>query len=559
MRARKLTAVISTLAILAAMLAGCGGSGSTGSSSSSAAASAGSSSEGSSSVAESSSGTETSAGGGIITVAYTTAWDSLMPYNSSSGSMWNSEVLDKLYDRLAFTDIGGSQVLPRGAASWESADDHMAIIFHLDENATWSDGEPVTANDWVYTVNLITNPALAAAQGSAFKSLAGTDGSGKAVSEGSVGVEALDDYTLKFTLKAATDPDEWLVAYNRGIYVLPEHILKDIPTESLLTDDIWTHPVGSGPLVYESEVIGSELVLSAKEGYQLGTPGFSKMVCTVMDASNTLNARISGDIDMVALGNQVNTDDIELAEASGLTVIQDELPTSFTEMLINNTNVDNNLVRQAMWYALDMDTITALMTDGYGTPADTYIMPGSEYENTDISVSYDPDHAKQLLDEAGYDGTVYTMACGSSREELVSLMQQYYDAIGFNMEIALVDVATMFSGMKDGTYDLGISAHTATANPLWFCTATSFYQVGNSSYSVIDTTFTDYFDNISATFDKSAKIELVKDFQSYIAEQVPFIPLWFSASTRIECPTVSGINYGASGMCNDNVWDWVKE
>ena len=132
MKARKLTAVISTLAILAAMLAGCGGSGSTGSSSSSAAASAGSSSEGSSSVAESSSGTETSAGGGIITVAYTTAWDSLMPYNSSSGSMWNSEVLDKLYDRLAFTDIGGSQVLPRGAASWESADDHMAIIFHLD-------------------------------------------------------------------------------------------------------------------------------------------------------------------------------------------------------------------------------------------------------------------------------------------------------------------------------------------------------------------------------------------------------------------------------------------
>ncbi len=492
-------------------------------------------------------------------MAFTTAWDSLMPYNSASGSQWNALVLDKIYDRLAFTEIGGSKLDPRGAKSWEAADDYQAIIFHLDENATWSDGEPVTANDWVYTINLITNPDLAVTQASAFKSLAGVDDTGKAIEGETVGAEALDDYTLKLTLKDPTDPDDWLVAYNRNIFVLPEHVLKDIPLDSLLTDDIWNNPVGSGPLIYESQVIGSELVLKAKEGYQLGTPGFGTLDCVVMDSSNTLNARIAGDIDLVALGNQVGTSDIEVAEAAGLNVIVDEQATSFLEVLINNTNIDDYRIREAFEYALDKETITQMMTDGHGTATNTFIMPGNEYENTDLPVTYDPDYAKVLLDEAGYDGTTYTMACGSSREALTSLMKQYYDAIGLNMEIELVDVATMFSGLEDNTYDLGISGHTATANPLWFNTATGFQEVGSSSYKVLDTTFTEYFSQISATFEKEDKIALVKEYQAYVSEQTPFIPMWFSYSTRIESPTVSGINYSATGMNNDNVWDWVKD
>ena len=87
----------------------------------------------------------------VITYGMTSAWDTVNPYGSSSGSIYQQLAVDKIYDRLAFLDEAGSDVTPRGAASWESADDGLSAIFHLDENAKWHDGEPVTAEDWVFT------------------------------------------------------------------------------------------------------------------------------------------------------------------------------------------------------------------------------------------------------------------------------------------------------------------------------------------------------------------------------------------------------------------------
>ena len=76
----------------------------------------------------------------------TTAWDTVNPYGSTSGSIYQNLVCDKLYDRLAFIEEAGSGCISEGELkSWESADDGKAAIFHLDENAKWHDGEPVTA------------------------------------------------------------------------------------------------------------------------------------------------------------------------------------------------------------------------------------------------------------------------------------------------------------------------------------------------------------------------------------------------------------------------------
>ena len=83
-------------------------------------------------------------------------------------------------------------------SSWESADDGMAAIFHLDENAKWHDGEPVTAQDWVFTAQLITDPDFGFGLKSEFNSWAGTDEAGVEESENSVQVEALDVYKRQF-------------------------------------------------------------------------------------------------------------------------------------------------------------------------------------------------------------------------------------------------------------------------------------------------------------------------------------------------------------------------
>ena len=84
-----------------------------------------------------------------VNVSYglSNAWDSLMPYYSVSGSNYSRLIYDKIYDRLAYVQPDGT-CLPRAAESWESADDGMAIVFHLDKDAAFHDGTPVTAESW---------------------------------------------------------------------------------------------------------------------------------------------------------------------------------------------------------------------------------------------------------------------------------------------------------------------------------------------------------------------------------------------------------------------------
>ena len=197
----------------------------------------------------------------VITYGMTQAWDTINPYGSSSGSIYQNLVCDKLYDRLAFIEEAGTDVTPRGAKSWESADDGKAAVFHLDENAKWHDGEPVTASDWVFTAQLITNPKFDYGLRSEFNTWAGTDDTGTEESEKSVQVEAVDDYTLKINFKSVIPVEDWLILHNKYFYVLPEHLLKDMAPEEIKTSDFWKAPVGSGPCTFISELSGSELQL----------------------------------------------------------------------------------------------------------------------------------------------------------------------------------------------------------------------------------------------------------------------------------------------------------
>ncbi len=98
----------------------------------------------------------------------------------------------------------------------------------------------------------------------------------------------MDEYTLKLTFDNPVVPEEFLVEYNRDIYVLPTHLLTDIAPEDLVTSDFWQNPVGSGPLPVRLRGFRqSTLVLSANKDYQLGAPGFDTLTITVMETRQT--------------------------------------------------------------------------------------------------------------------------------------------------------------------------------------------------------------------------------------------------------------------------------
>lgn len=483
-------------------------------------------------------------------------WDSLMPYYSVSGSNYSRIIYDKIYDRLAYVQADGT-CLPRAAEKWESADDGCAIVFTLNQKAAFHDGTPVTAQHWAETFALITDPACEILGKTALSCLAGTDDTGAAVAGETLGAEAVDDYTLKLTFKQPTIPEEFLVDKNRDIYVLPTHLLKDLPADQVLQGDFWSSPIGSGPCKFVSEVSGSSLVLEANKDYQLGAPGFDTLTITVMDKSNLLTALISGDLDYYAFGGNVSEENKAVAEQAGFTVEEGTTPTNFYELMLNCSTIDSADLRHAIEKALDKELLCQQSAGTRGTVTGSSILPDTPYSSPTDTGTYDPAGAEELVAKSGYDGKTFSLACTSQRASLAALVQQDLNAVGIQVEIETVDSATMFAGMSDGTYDMGLASHTPTTLPLWF-TASRFTEENNIFHVPDLTPYTQMISAVNEETDETNRIALVDELEAYLSEDLPFIPLWFSNALHVQSKTVSGIDYASSSSCNENVWEWVK-
>ena len=384
------------------------------------------------------------------------AWDALMPYNSPSGSNYSRIIYDKIYDRLAYVHADGT-LEPRAASSWESADGGTAALFHLDEKAAFHDGTPVTAEHWTDTIALLTDPACPTLGRSAFAVLSGTDDTGAAVPGEALGAEAVDKYTLKLTFKTPTTPEDFLLDKNREYYVLPTHLLEGTAPEDVMELALWDEPVGSGPCKFVSETPGSQLVLEANPDYQLGAPGFDRLVITVIDKSNLLTSLIAGDLDYYAFGGNVSVEDAEVARAAGLEVLEGTVPNSFYELMLNNETIPSAAVRRAIDLALDKEALCLHTAQGLGEPAASDLTPGTGYDSG-LTWARNVDGAKALLAEGGYDGRTYTLACTANRSGLAALMQQELAEAGITVTIETVDSATLFAGMADGKYDMAIAS-----------------------------------------------------------------------------------------------------
>lgn len=547
-------------AMTAGLLSGCGGGGSA---STTAAPATEATIQATEAEAATTAGTATEAAGqaaagsadysnDVITYGMTQAWDTINPYGSSSGSMYQNLVCDKLYDRLAFIEEAGTGVSPRGAKSWESADDGMAAVFHLDENAKWHDGQPVTANDWVYTAQLITNPKFDYGLRSEFNTWAGTDETGLEESEKSVKVEAVDDYTLKITFKNVTPVEDWLILHNKYYYVLPEHLLGDIAPENIKTDEFWKAPVGSGPCTFISELSGSELQFGSFEGYHLGTPKFGKLVLKVIAPTNTITSIAAGEMD--GFFQAPSVDDAMAAKDMGLNVEQSSAPTTVAVFLINNQNVADKRVRQAMSYAIDKELLIDQSLQGMGVPSTTCIIPGSEYD-CGLQWSRDVEKAKELLAEAGWDSSrKLSMVVTSARESMAAVIQQNLAEAGITIEVQTVELATMFAGLQDGTYDLGICGSTAMGYPLWM---SGYYDNKNATYCQIsDTKYAEIQDAIAAEIDDTKRRELINEYQELLYDEMPLVMLYHGYSFNVKSDRFQGYNGFEGGANNQAVWKW---
>ena len=285
--------------------------------------------------------------------------------------------------------------------------------------------------------------------------------------------------------------------------------------------------------------------------YHLGTPKFGKLVLKVVSASNTITSVAAGEMD--AFFQNPSMDDALAAKDLGMNVEEAANPTSVVVFLINNQNVPDKRIRQAMSYAIDKELLIEQNMRGNAVASATCIIPGSEYDKG-IAWSRDVDKAKALLAEAGWDGRTLHMVVTAARESMAAVIQQNLADAGITIDVQTVELATMFSGLQDGTYDLGICGSNAMVYPLWMA---GYYDYRNATYCQIsDPKFAELQDTIAAEIDPTKKKELVNEYQDMLYDEMPLVILYHGYGFAVKSDRLQGFNAFEGGVNNEKSWNW---
>ena len=495
------------------------------------------------------------AGGQTITMAMVAAWDNLIPFDTTSS--YSDVVLDLIFDKLVYLKQDGTYE-PRLAESWEMSEDNKVLTVKLNENAKWHDGEPVTADDVVFTTKIYGSPTVAAVRQNNVNPFAGFR-----EDDDSIQVEALDEHTVAFTLAQPTNIAFLFFTKFRDIYIIPQHLLGHLPLENIRESDYWKSPIGSGPAIYESQISGERMEFTANKDYHLKSPSWDRFVLRVVATPNLLSGLMNNEIDVLA-GNigSLQLSDWDMAQQQPNLVTNSTTTVGYQYMAINTAqDYLTPRVRQAINMAINREAIVAGLLRGEGEAAFGPFSKEHLYHNDVVNVGFNPEEAKRILKEEGWDSSrelVFSVPTGNTVRELAAvIIQQNLQDIGIRTRIVSADFATHLNRVREGNYDLGLIGSGGSPDPSEAVINFKPDHINNfaqlSDWSIYNTgaageqAFS--FEDRKLHYDK---------YQELLVEQVPFSFLYFENNLFAHNTRVGNINDNQDySQLNRDVWNWT--
>ena len=370
--------------------------------------------------------------------------DSLDPHKTVKAG--TREVMFNVFEGLMKPTPDGD-LTPAIAERYEVSEDRMTYTFHLREGVQFHNGETVTAEDVVYSIQ---------------RCAAATETGIVQVEAFSViqSIETPDDKTVAITI---SEPSNEFISYMTTAILPADYDKQD------------TDPVGTGPFKFVSRTAQDSVVLEKFDGYW-GTPAqLDKVTLKIMENADSLMMSLqSGAIDLCAhlTSTQVAQleKDFNVAEGT-MNLVQ--------AMYLNNAVApfDDVRVRQALCYAVDKQEIIDLAFDGYGSPIGSSMYPAfGKYFDDSLTNYYtrDVEKAKALLAEAGYpDGFDMTITVPSNYKphmDTAEVLVQQLAQIGVNAAIEPIEweswVSDVYAGRQFQSTVVGVDASTMTARAL---------------------------------------------------------------------------------------------
>ena len=447
-----------------------------------------------------------------------------------------------------------------------TTEDNKNFIVHIDDAATWSDGTPVTADDVVYTALRLASPVIGntAMMYYVFEGV-GDDGFIEEGAESIDGIQKVDDKTVQFTTKEEMPITTFENSYARYLLTLPKHVIEQYSEEELSTADWFNHPdVVSGPFIVTDFDVDHYISYEANKDYWKGAPKIDKLNIKIVDGSQLYAGLQSGEIDITQQTmSDIPQEDYESVEALDNVDVVYGSPVTNQSVFIQTKNVPDVKVRQAMLYAIDRQQILEELLNGHGEIVDGFLSSASPfYDDSLTPVSYDPEKAKALLEEAGWDGSqtirFYVNSGDSTFVNAASIIAAEWAAVGIKAEIQTVDFATLMS--VAGTEDYDVLAVQYTYAPVDPYPDVAWLLGGEGSWTgYSDDTLNDALTKSQLTSDPEETKELFSVVDKKVQEDVPMFSAYVISAQGAVSKRITGAAPSVYGFFNDvQNWDVVE-
>ena len=402
---------------------------------------------------------EAAEGEKIINVGVTSSLGGINPFVIDQTEI-NKYATDLMF--LPLVELDNDSNFQNMLADSITTEDNINFVVHIDDAATWSDGEPITAYDLEYTVLRLASPIVNNTTLMLY-AFEGTSDEGF-VEEGATSMEGLtvlDDKTLQFTAKYPMSLTSFENIYGRYIRTLPKHVIEQFSEEELLTADWFNHPdVISGPFFLTDYDLDHYISYEANKDYFKGAPKLDKLNIKIVDGSQVYAGLQSEEIDITQLTmtSIPETDYESIEKLDNVTSVYGK-PITNQSAFIQTANIPDARVRQALVYAIDRQQLVEQLLKGKGEVIDGFVSSASPYYDSSIEpLEYNPEKAKELLDEAGWDGSqtlrFYVWSGDATFVNGAQILAAQWAAVGINVEITTLDLANLMTVAGSTDYDI---------------------------------------------------------------------------------------------------------
>ncbi|MGB6443237.1 MAG: ABC transporter substrate-binding protein [Thermoplasmata archaeon] len=430
-------------------------------------------------------------------------------------------VNQNVYQELVQLNYNGTGVIPQLAYAWNVSSDNLNYTFHLHTGVEWSDGQPFTAADVVYTMDTAMSlPAWYI--GYLF---------------GVTHVYEDDPYNVSFVL--STPNAGWLTQFafgcGFGLNILPAHLYQGT---NVTTNPHNQDPIGTGPYLFAGHVAGQSITLKANPNYWGGEPSIQTVIIDIIPSvGTTLEDLQQGTVQYVnTFDNPVDFSQVPPLVGTDNIVISHPTGGVITTVLFNTnaTPFNNQLVREAFAYGINRTELADKAYFDYASAMYGFYLTGPWF-NSSAQIPYDPAKAEALLTEAGYapasNGTRMTIGLdyaplfGMDVES--EILQQQLAAIGVQVILWNADYATWFNQVQVvGDYQMAVRACQIGPDPTLYWQWLNPVHEGESGSTYFNnTTMVNLFNAAAAITNFTQRQADYNTIQGILAAQVPIIPL----------------------------------